>query len=171
MNIDELVTRWSIRLALACLVLVLCGNRFADGQKKWDSSARALWSTGCLLFLIHIVGAFQFYHHWSHELAYQETARQTYDAIGIRWGGGIYINYLMAIVWFADVCWWWMAPVHRATKVIVQRWIVGFFLFMAFNGAIVFIAGPTRWVSLAVFIMLVIFWVTRKKESATQCDS
>ncbi|MGY8771091.1 MAG: hypothetical protein ACKVH8_21985 [Pirellulales bacterium] len=171
MDIEEYITRWSIRMALACLVLVLCGNRFAAESKNWNSLSRAIWSAGCLLFLTHIVAAFQFYHHWSHEHAYQETAKQTFEAIGIRWGGGIYINHLMAIIWCADVCWWWMAPVHRATQLIVQRWILGFFLFMAFNGTIVFKAGPTRWVSLAVFIMLVIFWITRKKPSSTQGDS
>ena len=32
-----------------------------------------------------------------------ETARQTAEVFGINWGGGLFINYTVAILWIGDV--------------------------------------------------------------------
>lgn len=86
-----------------------------------------------------------FYHEWDHGQAYEDTAQQTYQTLGVRFGGGIYVNHLMAIVWGGDVLWWWIAPKAYAAR--SPRWdqaIIGFFLFIAFNGLVVFKEGPLR---------------------------
>ena len=71
---------------------------------------------GCAFFVAHVVCAFSFYHHWSHAAAYLETARQTGEMTGFRWGGGIFLNYLIAAAWAADVLWWWLAPENFARR-------------------------------------------------------
>ena len=37
-------------------------------------------------------------------------ARQTAEATGQALGGGLYVNYAFALVWGADVAWWWLGP-------------------------------------------------------------
>ena len=58
---------------------------------------------------MHVICAFQFYHEWSHLVAHEHTARQTAVALGIDWGGGLYMNYLFIGVWMGDVMAWWSA--------------------------------------------------------------
>ena len=59
------LTHWTIRLALACLVVCLATAivRGKWGQTTWE---RWLWTVGMLSFLAHVAAAVQFYHEWSH---------------------------------------------------------------------------------------------------------
>jgi hypothetical protein len=120
--------------------------------------ARGLWTAGCLLFVVHVAAAFHYFHHWSHVEAYHETARQTAEMVGLHWGGGLYFNYLYTLTWAADVAWWW----RRGAKDYGQRrrWLSAtvdaFMAFMAFNGAVVFGHGATRWVGAAMALLLAI---------------
>ena len=85
-EIGELLTRWTVRLAVACYVL-----RLSVDVTGWEtpSAKRAvlwLWTAGYGLFLMHVICAFLFYHEWSHLVAHEHTARQTAVALGIDWG-------------------------------------------------------------------------------------
>lgn len=64
------------------------------------------WTIGCAALVAHFISAFQFYHSWGHVSAYNETARQTAEVFRINWGGGLFINYAVAIFWTGDVAWW-----------------------------------------------------------------
>jgi hypothetical protein len=143
-----LLTRWTVRLALAFYAFTVALRLTFPTHRRL---ARGLWTAGCLLFLAHVAAAFTWFHGWSHARAYAETARQTRDLLGIDWGGGLFINYLFTAVWTADVAYWWLGGLDAYDG--RPRWLDfalhSFFAFMAFNGAVVFARGPTRWVALA----------------------
>ena len=145
--LGDALTRWTIRVALALAVAALAA-RIAQRSRP----ARLAWTVGCLAYLAHIFCAFHFFHDWSHSAAYAATARDTAAVFGLDWGGGLYFNYVFTLVWVVDVLWW---LVHPATYETRPRWVnvvvYAFFAFMAFNGAVVFASGPTRWIGLAAF--------------------
>ena len=89
MPIGVLLTRWTIRLALALYAAVLLGRITASGDRprRWD---RPLWTTACLIFLVHVACAFGFYHHWRHAEAMENVAYQTRQMLGWEFGAGIY---------------------------------------------------------------------------------
>src|SRR5688572_13420428 len=63
---------------------------------------RLAWTIGCAALLAHFAVAFHFYHAWSHESAYVDTARQTAEVFAVNWGGGLFINYAVAGLWLVD---------------------------------------------------------------------
>ena len=150
----ELLTRWTVRAALALYVLALA-LRLAAARRR--GLARAAWTAGCLLFLAHVAAAFHYFHGWSHGDAYRETARQTGEMVGTYWGGGLYLNYLFTLAWAADVAyWWWRGTGGYAAR---PRWIDlllhGFMAFMAFNAVVVFESGAVRAAGVAAAVLLV----------------
>lgn len=168
MNWGELLTRWSVLLALALYVLglVLRLHSKLDSVEKGArlrlAWARRAWTAGCLLFLLHVACAFQFYHHWSHTAAYAATARQTAEVVGLAWGGGLYANYAFTLLWVVDASWWWRGLDRYETRPRAVNWAVqGFFGFMAFNGAVVFGRGAARWLGLGACLLLAATWTMR----------
>jgi hypothetical protein len=158
----DLLIRWTIRLSLGLYVAVLFGwLSIVRGQlpAPW---MRPLWTLGCLLALVHVACAFHFLHGWSHEAAYQETARQTGEQIGIAYGGGLWWNYAFLGVWLVDVLWWWAAPARYLKRPLwLGGLIQGFLGFMAFNGTVVFAVGWTRWAGIASCLGLLLGWLFR----------
>ena len=129
-------------------------------RPKLAASARLIWTLACVSLLAHVASAFHFYHHWSHDAAYRDTARQTDDMFGITWGGGVYFNYALVFFWILDVAWWWV----RGLEAYRQRpWLLtiawqGFLIFMFFNAAVVFGSGIVRWLGLAICSGLAVIW-------------
>ncbi|RCS50641.1 hypothetical protein DTL42_11095 [Bremerella cremea] len=155
-----LITAWTIRIALLLLLACLLLRMTRPWWSVSEATLRGVWTAGCLVFLAHIAAGMHFYHQWDHRHAYEETAQQTYDTLGIRFGGGIYVNHLMAIVWTGDVLWWWLAPqVYRQRRPLWGQMIVGFFLFIAFNGLVVFKEGSLRLAGLVGFGVLTLAWL------------
>ena len=153
---------WSVRIGLGCYA-VSC-YRFlqrvsVDPVQHVNSSAirgdRLWWSVAGLIFWIHFAAAFHFHHHWSHQHAFTHTAQRTGEMLGWEFGYGVYFNYLFLLLWAVDVSWWWFSPVGYLQR---RRWISVsiqvFFLFVMINGAIVFVRGPTRWVSILALCLL-----------------
>ena len=111
---------------------------------EWFRS-RTLWTAGAVLAITHSIAAFGVFHGWSHDAAYIATAQQTAALTGLRWGGGLYINYLFLFVWAGDAVWWWVSPRTYRRRPAPISWLVrGFLFFMFFNGAIVFADGWMR---------------------------
>jgi len=132
-----------------------------DGR---DALARGLNTAGCAAFFAHVAAAFHFHYDWSHGAAYEATARQTAEFTGWRWGGGLFANYLFAAIWLIEVVWRWAGPAsHLHRPRWMNRWVRGGFLFMIFNGAVVFVGGPARWYGLALCLLLVACWRLRPK--------
>ncbi|MBT6495792.1 MAG: hypothetical protein HOL01_14685, partial [Planctomycetaceae bacterium] len=152
----ELLTIWTVRLAVGCYLgrYLLDAMPAADNRRQRQS--RWLWTVGCLLYLMHVVCAFAFFHDWSHDRAYAHTASQTQEVIGWNWGGGLYVNYLFTIVWIADVIRQWNCIGNgtrssRLPDLAMQSLIA----FMVINATIVF--GPPFWKWIGVVFGLAMY--------------
>ena len=162
MSAGEFLTRSTIWIAIlayaiGCIV-------FAWRQR--DRWARVAWTTGCAALVAHVICAYHFFHDWSHQSAYVETARQTAAVVSLNWGGGLFINYLVATLWTVDVAWWWLAGVSAYRR---RPWLLtliwhGFLIFIIFNATVVFKDGLTRWIGLLVCLSLVLSWVMIKRQ-------
>jgi hypothetical protein len=156
----EWVTRWTVRIALLFYAATLALRLSTAAHRR---AGRALWTLGCLTFLAHVLAAFAFYHGWSHAYAYRETARQTRELFSIDWGGGLYLNYLFTLAWMIDAAYWWRAGLDAYDR--RPRWVAitlhAFFAFMAFNGAVVFARGATRWIAVAIIVTLALLALLR----------
>lgn len=126
-----------------------------------DSVARVIWTIACASLIAHFISAFEFYHGWSHAAAYADTARQTREAFGINWGGGLFINYALMIAWMVDIAWWWHSGLDSYRKrplPLVVAWH-GFLIFVIFNATVVFGDGIVRWMGLGICLVLILTWV------------
>lgn len=166
-SLAELST-WLTRGTVWCALIlylsaeVRCAVAIRRGSPN-PSAARALLTAGGAAFMAHIACAFSFHHHWSHTAAYVDTAQQTAALTGWHWGGGLYINYVFALVWLGEILWWWAAREgYFQRRAGITRAVRGFFLFMIFNGAVVFVSGPARWLGLFLCAVLVVCWWPRR---------
>ena len=160
MDIPDLYVRWTVRLGLIsyAIYLALCVNPHTTQVRM--AALRLISTIGCGLLVIHVILAFHFHHHWSHQHAYTETTRQVRGLIGLDWGWGLYFNYTFLAIWTADVTWSWSRPASYQRR---PRWIGYavhvYLIFIAVNGAIVFEAGRTRWVSILIALGLCSVWL------------
>ena len=151
----QLATLWTIRLALACYVAYVALRLLAPtgtSRRGWPTAAaRWIWTLGCGLFLVHVACAFHFHHGWSHAAAWEKTAAETDKLLGIRFGDGIFFSYAFTVLWLLDVAAMWLWPqTDGALRLLVHAYL----FFIAFNGAIVFEAGPIRWAGVAACLLL-----------------
>ena len=160
----ELLVFWTVRLAVALYLASLALRLSARHRPRRLTFARAAWTCGFFAFLIHVGSAFHFVHHWSHAEAYEATARQTQAATGLNWGGGLYANYLFALVWGCDVAWWQLRPANYLSRpMLIETIVQGYLAFIVFNATVVFGQGGVRWVGGVGFVGL--GWVLRCKLS------
>lgn len=117
------------------------------------------WTAAFVLMLVHVLLAFHFAHHWSHRSAYEETARQTAEAFGLHWGGGVFANYALLLVWAIEVARWWRGGFSKAAQ-----W---FLAFMWFNGAVVFGHGFIRWFGVVAFVALAAVAITARMKTTS----
>ena len=163
----KLLTLWTIRLAA-----VLYAASVMAWLRHRDRSARLTWTLGCLLYVAHVACAFNFYHHWTHWAAYQDTSRRTAELLGLHWGGGIYFNYIFTIVWVVDVFWWWRGvALYRNRPQWMNTSVHTFFAFMFFNAAVVFAAGPVRWLGVVATAALALVWRQSRARIAASASS
>ena len=154
-TILPVVTIWA---ALAAYTVAELGRAHV-GPVRGHRGVRGIWSCACLLYLAHVASAFQFWHSWSHAAAYAHTATQVAAVVGLNWGGGIYANYAFTALWVVEVAWWWAAPVSYETRPPgIVFTIRAIFLFMIINAAVVFVAGPMRWVGAGLVSALLVAW-------------
>jgi hypothetical protein len=167
----EFLTRITIWIAILAYAIGCVAFAIAWKRGCLDRWVRLAWTSGCASLLAHFISAFHFYHSWSHESAYVETARQTAELFAIYWGGGLFINYAVAILWVIDVAWWWFAGLssyRRRPWLLTMIWH-GFLIFIIFNATVVFKDGFIRWFGLLVCLSLFLSWVfiTRQRSVST----
>jgi hypothetical protein len=151
----EGLTQGTVWLAVAAY---FAANAFVLAGRDWRA-ARVLWTVGCAACLAHIGVAMHFYHQWSHAAAFVDTARQTREAVGFAWGGGVYFNYVFALLWLVDATWWWLSAASRTAWPAWLSWgLHGYLAFIIFNATVVFESGPVRLASLAGFAALALLW-------------
>lgn len=160
MSWAEFLTRSTIWISILSYAVGSVLFAFARRQTVGDRWARLAWTTGCAALLAHFACAFNFYHSWSHASAYADTARQTAAVFRINWGGGLFINYAVAVLWIADVTSWWLAGLNSYRR---RPWLLtllwhSFLIFIIFNATVVFKDGLTRWIGLLVCLSLCLSW-------------
>jgi len=166
MEFPDLLTRWTALGAMAGAALVLVCRLSLRSMR--NEPLRWLWTVSCGVFLLHVACAFHFYHHWSHTDAYETTARRTQEMVGVASGSGLYLNYVFAALWPADVLWWWCAPRSYRERPRWLTWTYGFFFaFMAVNATIVFGGSVARITGCicCVAILLTVFLSYRSHKS------
>lgn len=145
MNFGDLLISWTIRGGMLLFLIGLVGQLVRRSDQPLSVAVKLIWTTGFVLTVLHVVAAFHFVHHWSHQEAYLATAADTYQVVGFAFGGGVYFNYLFLIVWAGDVYWTWRKPAECARW---QRWLAGlargYLIFIAFNAVVVFKTGWLR---------------------------
>lgn len=158
---------WSVRIALCCYAVFFCrafSRRFSSGTAQGQSVKGNRWwytLTG-LMFGLHFAAAFHFRHHWDHQQAFVHTAQRTREMLGWEFGYGLYFNYFFLVLWAMELVWWWGSAqtyLQRARWISVS--IHTYLLFVIVNGAVVFVSGPTRWVSFLVLCLVGILSVRR----------
>lgn len=183
-SLGPFLTAWTIRAALACFVLYLAGEYVLPNVLS-PRVQRLIWTLGCVLFDVHVASAFHFSYFWSHSVAWLHTAQRTDAMLGVPFGGGIYFSYAFLILWWLDVWWLWLRPLSPSTlgeamageqnpasprqqeairmpmtqkplrRPVWRSVLHAYLIFIAFQGAIVFEAGPTRRVGMAVCVAIV----------------
>lgn len=151
MNILLYLTVW---LALAAFAAGELGKARARAW-AWSMSA-----SGAILLTIHILLAMAEHHGWSLASALEATARQTDDMFGLNWGGGVYVNYVFAAVWIAELFVWRQWPEGYAMRPGWIRWSLrAFYLVLIVSGAIIFAGGWRRLIGLAIVGVLAASWL------------
>ena len=161
------ITIWITIIAYAAGAAIFALSR------TLDSAARLIWTVAGFGLLAHIASALHFHHHWSHDAAYSDTARQTYQMFGINWGGGVYLNYALLILWIIDIGWWWLGGLgayRRRPRPLVVAWH-GLLVFMFFNATVVFGTGLVRWLGLIVCLGLCVVWWIARPETRRHGDA
>jgi len=94
---------------------------------------------------------------WDHAQAVASTADQTAAVYGLRWAGGIYVNYVFLAVWVGEVAWWRLNArsflFRRPGVTILVR---AFYFIVLVNAAVVF-ARPVHRVAGAFLIVILGF--------------
>jgi hypothetical protein len=156
----------SLLLYAATLAALLVGR----SRPAILREARITWTAGCIVLWLHLAAAFHFYHDWSHQVAYEATARDTEATIGWAFGGGVYLNYLFALLWTVDAAWWW--SIANSAHFRRSRWasalVHGFLFFIAFNATVTFAEGALRWTAVAICVGLAILGFISRNRSNLQ---
>jgi predicted neutral ceramidase superfamily lipid hydrolase len=164
--IAELLTRGTIWLAIVAYAIGIGVFAFSRNRPQGLYATRAAWTAACISLIAHFISAFHFYHDWSHESAYSDTARQTEAVVSLNWGGGLFINYALLIAWIVDVGWWWLSGINsyqKRSRLLVMIWHA-FLVFIIFNATVVFKTGMVRWIGLVISLFLVISWISIAKQ-------
>ncbi len=161
MSTGQILTSITIWISIGAYAAGVVIFTLSSTRPNRDAAARLLWTIACAALLLHVVFAFQNYHGWSHTAAYIDTARQTREVMGLNWGGGLYVNYILVFVWIADLIWWWLGGIdsyRRRPRLLVIAWHT-FLIFIIFNSTVIFASGVARWAGLLVCVGLGIVWL------------
>lgn len=156
MTVALFLTIW---LALVAFVATEAGRRPAQSGMTPARWLDAVSLAGLVLLIVHIALAYAVRHDWSHDAAVRATAEQTASVYGLNWGGGLYVNYVFALVWAIDAWQWSASPAEAAARSPAIRLALRvFYGVIIVNGAIVFVPGARRWLGAAVVLALLWIW-------------
>ena len=125
-------------------------------QPSAGAMARAVWTLGAALTVVHAIAVFHYIHDWSHDAALAHTAQQTAALTGLRWGGGLFVNYAFIALWIGDAALWWRDRAsYERRSARARDALLAVFLLMFVNAGVIFAHGPARVVgTIAVSIVL-----------------
>lgn len=134
---------WAARVSVASYLATVCVAASRSAKRPGRGEC-VLWSAGCAVLWTHIALAFAAAHHWSLAAAYEHTAQRTAAVTGWDWGGGLYVNFAVAVLWTVDAGWLWG---RRNRGVAAPRWwtwgVHTALGFVILNATLVF--GPRWW--------------------------
>lgn len=136
------VTIW-LAMALWCLAMI-----WPRGSSR---VARVLSSLGFVAYAAHIFSAYAGHYAWSHRIAWEETARDTRETVGIDSGIGLIVNFAFLLVLATDLVFQWWSGRRRGAP-----WIDGMILFLILNGAVVFGEGAVRIYGVILLLVTII---------------
>ena len=143
-------------------LLLYTAGEYGRARRPPGGWAKPVWLLGAACYLAHVAAAFGTHHGWSHGVAYAYTAAQTEALFGLKWGGGLWVNYAFTLLWAGEGAWWTLAPASYARRAPTWTTVVrSAFLFMIINGAVVFVSGPRRLLGVAVVAALLWTWRRR----------
>lgn len=149
----ELLMRGTIWIAIACYFSELLLR--IDDRPYYFRSRQLLWTLGAVANLAHILLALACFHGWSHEHAANVTASRVEAMFGVRFGAGIYFNYVFALLWFSEMLWIWMSPTsYRRRPIAIRSAVDACFVMMIFSGGVVFATGPVRILTLGGYLII-----------------
>lgn len=129
---------------------------------------RTIWTAGWAFLVAHLVFAMFAVHGGSWSAAYDHTTERTYQAVGWRWGGGLWINFLTTAVWGIDVGRLW---IKKGTLQRTIAWDLAcqtYLAFMMFNATVVFGSRPAQIAGVAICACLVLAWSFRDRRGTPQ---
>jgi hypothetical protein len=157
-DVGDSMTRNTVRVSLAWYVVALCLMMRLKGR-DWSAATpigqltRWCWTWALICFLVHVLAAFHYFHHWSHVHAFEHTRQ----VAGI--GEGLYFSYLFTGLWIADVVAWWLWPARYAARPAwIDRALHCLMIFIVFNSMVVFESGLIRWAGVAMIAVLGCAW-------------
>lgn len=167
------LTHWTIRMALLCYVAYGVGQLASPAwAKRHHAWLRVIWTMGCIFFCLHVYCAFAFYHHFSHQAAFDTTAEETKAMLGTAFGEGIYFSYIFLAVWVLDCVRQWLPPTMNRLPAWLSGCVHGYLFFIAINGALVFEGGVTRWFGIPLTLLLIILVIRRAvRQDASVADA
>ena len=109
--------------------------------------------------VVHVLLALALNDDWNHALAWRVTEDRTRDMFGFGWGGLLAFNYLFLTYWAVDLWRWRRNPAaYAATPPLVVWSGRAFALFIIAPAAVVFAAGPRRWMGVLLVAALIVAW-------------
>ncbi len=160
MSSVELATRLTVWTAL----ILWAGSEWLTLYPRRLRLRHWLFGLSAAVFLAHVILAFHVFYDWSQTTALADVRRQTRAVTGFDWSIGLWINYAFALLWLAEALGLWLAPIRHAERPRSVTWLVrGIFWFMAFNGAVVFVKGPQRWLGFVLCLSVIAAWRAERK--------
>ena len=154
----------TVWLGLALFVAGEYGKRRRLGGRPF-AAFRSASAAGLLLTSIHLILALAINNDWGHQLAWRVTEERMRAMFGFGWGGALVGNYLFVAVWAIDLLAWRGHPQRRPSPSRLVRWSLRlFYLGIIVPAAVVFAAGPRRWIGVAIVVALI--WVWRPVRTA-----
>src|SRR5204863_2818027 len=126
---------------------------------------RLVWTFGGLSLAAHIGWTMLAVHHGNLREAYDGTALQTKDLLGIPIGEGVYVNFVMLGMWLGDAMAWWIVPHWGEFRRHYKAAMLWIFAFLFFNAAIVFASFWGRIVGLAACTVVFGAWLMMHRQA------
>jgi hypothetical protein len=154
---SEVLTFWSAYGSFALYLCAILLQISCGLSTRRLELVKYLWTAACTLMMIHIAAAFHGYHSWSHRAAYDHVANRTREVMGLDWGGGLYANYALGVIWTADVIWLWSGANNYRSRARCITWSIhGFLAFMWLNATVVFGSDAISWIGLTAILVIVV---------------
>ena len=140
------------------------GSDHIGETPKWSDprlTPSLWWASACGLAIAaaHIVIALAINNEWNHAIAWRVTEERTREMFGFGWGGFVAGNYAFLGWWAIDLWRWRRNPARYAATPPLVLWSSRVFVLgIIAPAAIVFAAGPRRWLGVLLVAAMIAAW-------------